>query len=94
MQQRPPGAVDQGRRLLELKLPYVSFTEVELDSFLDCAQSSLREHRRRRVDPYYLPPGCPSNGDRNAPGANRKLNQWPVSVTGKPNVEEDVSSAT
>ena len=51
MQQRPPRAVDQGRRLLDFKLPYVSFTQVELDSLLNCAHSSLREHRRRRVNP-------------------------------------------
>src|ERR687885_454407 len=35
MQQRPPRAVDQGRRLLDFKLPYVSFTQVELDSLLN-----------------------------------------------------------
>ena len=46
MQQRPSRAVDQGRRLLEFKLLYVSFTQVELDSLLNCAHSSLREHRR------------------------------------------------
>ena len=92
MQQRPPRAVDQGRRLLDFKLPYVSFTQVELDSLLNCAHSSLREHRRRRVDPYYTPARCLSNRDRNAPGANCKLDQWPVSITGKPDVERDVSS--
>src|ERR671924_557035 len=91
MQQRPPRAVDQGRRLLDLELPYVSFTQVELDSLLNCAHSSLREHRRRRVDPYYAPARCLSYRDRNAPGANRKLDQWPVSLTGKPDVERDVS---
>ena len=92
MQQRPPRAVDQGRRLLDFKLPYVSFTQVELDSLLNCAHSSLREHRRRRVNPYYTPARCLSNRDRNAPVANCKLDQWPVSITGKPDVERDVSS--
>ncbi len=92
MQQRPPRAVDQGRRLLDFKLPYVSFTQVELDSLLNCAHSSLREHRRRRVNPYYTPARCLSNRDRNAPGANCKLNQWPVSITGKPDVERHVST--
>src|SRR5205823_6910916 len=92
MQQRPPRAVDQGRRILDFNLPYVSFTQVELDSRLNCAHSSLREHRRRRVDPYYTPARCPSNGDRNAPVANCKLDQWPVSITGKPDVERDVGS--
>src|SRR5215218_9704734 len=92
MQQRPPGAVDQGRRLLDFKLPYVSFTQVELDSLLGRAQSRLREHCRRRVNPYYTPARCLSNRDRNAPGANCKLDQWPVSITGKPDVERDVSS--
>ena len=91
MQQRPPRAVDQGRRLLDFKLPYVSFTQVELDSLLNCAHSSLLEHRRRRVDPYYTPARCLSNRDRNAPGADCKLDQWPVSITGKPDVERDVS---
>jgi hypothetical protein len=43
MQQRWPRAVDQGRRLLEL--PHVSFTQVELDSLLARARSSLSEHR-------------------------------------------------
>src|SRR5919108_742343 len=90
MQERTPGAVDQGRRLLEVELPHVSFTQVELDSLLNCAHSSLREHRRRSVDPYYAPARCLSNRDRNAPGANRKLDQWPVSITGKPDVERDV----
>jgi hypothetical protein len=92
MQQRPPRAVDQGRRLLDFKLPYVSFTQVELDSLLNRAHSSLREHRRRRVNPDHTPARCLSNRDRNAPGANRKLDQWPVSITGKPDVERDVSS--
>ena len=92
MQESPPGEVDQGRRLLDLELPYVSFTQVELDSRLDCAHSSLREHRRRRVDPHYTPARCLGNRDRNAPGANCKLDQSPVSITGKPHVERDVSS--
>src|SRR5205085_10336340 len=35
-------------------------------------------------------PGQP--GSRNAPVANCKLDQWPVSITGKPDVERDVSS--
>jgi hypothetical protein len=51
MQQRPPRAVDQGCRLLDFELSYVSFTQVELDSLLKCAHSRLREHRRRRVNP-------------------------------------------
>jgi len=68
MQQRPPRAVDQGRRLLDLKLPDVSFT------------------------PYYTPARCLGNRDRNAPGANGKLDHWPVTITGKPDVERDVSS--
>ena len=92
MQQGSPRAVDQGRRLLDFKLPYVSFTQVELDSLLNCAHSSLREHRRRRVNPDYTPARCLSNWDRNTPGANSKLDQWPVSITGKPDVERDVSS--
>src|SRR5829696_10010215 len=87
MQQRPPGAVDQGRRLLEFKLPDVSLTQVELDSLLERAHASLREHRRRSVDPYHTPARCLSNRDRNAPVANRKLDQRPVSSTGKPDVE-------
>ena len=91
MQQRPPRAVDQGRRFLDFELPYVSFTQVEFDSLFDCAESSLREHPRRRVDPDYTPARCLSNRDRNAPGANGKLDQRPVSLTGKPNVERDVS---
>src|SRR5256885_14889624 len=92
MQQRPPRAVDQGRRLLDFKVPYVSFTQVELDSLLNCAHSSLREHRRRRVNPYYTPARCLSNRDRNPPVANCKLDQWPVSITGKPDVERDIST--
>ena len=92
MQQRPPRAVDQGRRLLDFKLPYVSFTQVELDSLLNCAHSSLREHRRRRVNPYNTSARCLSNRDRNAPVANRKLDQWPVSLTGERDVERDVIS--
>ena len=75
MQQRPPRAVDQGRRLLDFKLPYVSFAQVELDSLLNRAHSSLREHRRRRVNPDHTPARCLSNRDRNAPVTNRKLDQ-------------------
>src|SRR6476646_10572000 len=90
MQKRPAWAVDQGRRLLDLELPDVSFTQVELDSLLNCAHSSLREHRRRRVDPDDTPARCLSNRDRNAPGANCKLDQRPISVTGKPHVERNV----
>ncbi len=92
MQQRPAGAVDQGGRLIEFELPHVSFAQVELDSLLSCTDSSLREHRRRSVDPYDAPARCLSNRDRNAPVANGKLDQWPVSITGKRDVERDVSS--
>src|SRR5688572_17545325 len=92
MQQRPSGVIDQGCWFLDFKLPYVSFTQVELDSLLNCAHSSLREHRRRRVNSYYMLVRCLSNRDRNVPGANRKLDQWSVSITGKPDVERDVSS--
>src|SRR5688572_26458588 len=38
------------------------------------------------------PARCLSNRDRNTPGANCKLDQWPVSITGKPDVERDVTS--
>src|ERR671931_94514 len=93
MQQRPPRAVDQGRRLLDLKLPYVSFTQVEIDSLFICALSSLREHCRRRVNPAHTPARCLSNWDRNAPGTNRKFDQWPVGFTGKPDVERDVGTS-
>src|SRR3954447_25965391 len=75
MQQRPPGAVDQGRRFLDFEFPYVSFAQVELDSLLSCARSSLLEHRRRRVDADHRPARCPSNRERNAPGAYGKLDQ-------------------
>jgi len=75
MEQRPPRAVDQGRRLLDFELPYVSFTQVELDSLLSCARSRPSEHRRRRVDPDYTPARCLGNRDRNAPGPNGKLDQ-------------------
>src|ERR671937_1444938 len=92
MQQRPPGAVDQGRRFLDFKLPYVCCAQVELDSLLKRTHSSLLEHRRRRVNPDHTPARCLSNRDRNAPVTNRKLDQWPVSLTGKPDVERDVSS--
>ena len=51
MQQRPAGAVDQGRRFLEFKFSYVTFAEVEFDSLLSRAQTCLCEHRRRRVNP-------------------------------------------
>ena len=75
MQQRPPWAVDQGRRFIDFKLSYISFAQVKLDSLLVRAQSSLREHRRRRVNPDHTPARCLSNRDRNAPGTNRKLDQ-------------------
>jgi len=45
-----------------------------------------------RVNPYYTPARCLSNRGRNAPVANCKLDQWPVSITGKPDLERDVSS--
>jgi Winged helix DNA-binding domain len=93
MQQRPPGAVDQGCRLVDFKLPYVSFAQVELDSRLSRSRSGLSEHRRRRVDPDHTSARCLSNRDRNAPGTDRKLDQWPVSLTSEPDVERDVSSA-
>src|SRR5438874_855348 len=92
MQQRPPRAIDQARRLLDFKLPYVSFTQVELDSLLSCAHSSLREHRRRRVNPDHAPARGLSDGDRNAPVTNRELDHQPVGLPGKPDVERDVSS--
>jgi hypothetical protein len=55
--------------------PYISFAQVELDSLFNCAHSSLREHRRRRVNPDHAPARCLSNRDRNAPVTNRKLDQ-------------------
>jgi len=93
MQQRPAGAVDQGRRLLEFKFPDVTFAQVELDSLLNRAQPCLREHPPRRVNSDHKPARCQSDRDRNSPSANGKLDQWPVSLKGKPDVEGDVSSA-
>src|SRR5918911_1078613 len=75
MQQRPPGAVDQGRRFLDFKLPYVCCAQVELDSLLERAHSSLLEHRRRRVNPDHTPARRLSNRNRDAPVPNRKLDQ-------------------
>ena len=43
MQQRPAGAVDQGRGFLELKFPYVTLAQVELDSLLSCASIPREE---------------------------------------------------
>jgi hypothetical protein len=85
-------AVDQGRRFLEVELPYVSFTQVEVDARLNCAFSRLREHRGRSVDPDHAPARCSSNRDRNASCTNRKLDQGPVGIARKPDVERDVSS--
>src|SRR3954452_23008294 len=92
MQQRPPGAVDQGRRLLDFKVSYVSSTQVELDSLPERTHPSLREHLRRRVNACYTSARCLSNRDRNAPVANCELDEWPVCITGKPDVERDVTS--
>src|SRR6266850_5387211 len=92
MQQRPPGAVDQGRGFLEFKFPYVTFAQVELDPLLSRAQPCLREHPPRRVNPDHKPARCLSDRDRNSPGTNRKLDQWPVSLKGKPDVERNVST--
>jgi hypothetical protein len=92
MQQRPAGAVDQGRGFLELKFPYVTFAQVELDSLLRRAQPCLGEHPPRRANPDHKPARCPGDGDRNSPGANGKLDQWPVSLKGKPDVERNVSA--
>jgi hypothetical protein len=92
MQQRPPGAVDQGRRLFDFELPYVFLAQVELDSLLNRAHSSVLEHRRRRVDPDHAPARCLSDRDRNAPVTNRKLDHQPVGLPGKPDVERDVAS--
>ena len=93
MQQGPARAVDQGRRFIELQFPYVSVAEVELDSRLGRTLSRLGEHARRRVDPEHTPARCLGDGDRDAPGPNRKLDQWPVGITGKPDIERDVSGA-
>ena len=92
MQQRPAGAVDQRRGFLEFELPYVAFAQVELDSLLSRAQSCLREHPARRVNPDHKPARCLSDRNRNSPGTNGKLDQWPVSLTGKPDVERNVSA--
>jgi hypothetical protein len=92
MQQRPAGAVDQGRGLLEFKFTYVTFAQVELDSLLSRAESCLREHAPRRVNPHYKPARCLSDRDRNAPGTNRKLDQWPLSLERKPDVERNVGA--
>ena len=56
MQQRPAGAVDQGRGLPEFKFSYVTFAQVELDSLFSRALPCLREHPRRRVNPDHKPP--------------------------------------
>jgi hypothetical protein len=92
MQQGPAGAVDQGRGFLEFKFPYVTFAQVELDSLLSRAQPCLREHPPRRVNPDHKPARCLSDRDRNSPGTNGKLDQWPVSLKGKPDVERNVSA--
>src|SRR3954466_10629138 len=92
MQQRPAGAVDESRRLLELELPYVAFAEVELDSLRDRTLACLREHSRRGIDPDDALARSPSNRDRNASGANRKFDERPVRLAGKPDVERDVVS--
>src|SRR3954451_15306034 len=90
MQQRPAGAVDQGRGFLELEFPYVTFAQVELESRLRRAQPRLREHPPRRVDPDHASTRCPSDGNRDAPGADGKLDQWPVGLEGEPDIERNV----
>lgn len=92
MQQGPAGAVDQGGRIIELELPHVSFAQVKFDPLLRCADSSLREHRGRSVDPNDALARCLGDLDRDPSIPNRELDQWPVSIMGKPDVERDVSS--
>ena len=92
MQQRPAGAVDQGRGFLEFKFSYVTFAQVELDSLLSRAQPCLGEHPPRRVNPHHKPARCLSDGNRNSRGADGKLDQWPVSLKGKPDVERNVAA--
>ena len=92
MQQRAAGAVDQGRGFLEFKLPYVTFAQVELDSLLSRPQPCLRDHAPRRVNPDHKLARCLSDRDRNSPGTNGKLDEWPVSLKGKPDVERNVSA--
>src|SRR3954452_18914829 len=90
MQQRPAGTVDQGRRLVDLEVGYVPFPEVDLDSLLGRVQPCLREHPRRRVDPDHGPARCLSDRDRDSPGTDGELDQWPVSLEGKSDVEGNV----
>src|SRR4051794_30654476 len=92
MQQRPPWAIDQCSRFVELELSYVSLAQVEVHSLLGRAQSSLREHSRRRVDPDDAPARCLRDRNRNAPGTDRKLDQWPVGLTRKTDVERNVTT--
>src|SRR3954454_18420552 len=73
VQQRPARAIDQGRRFINFEISYVSFTQVELDSLLGRAQSSLREHSRRRVDPDHTPARRLRDRNGNAAGTAREL---------------------
>ena len=72
--QRPERAVDQ-RRLVESQVTHVTLAQVKLHAGGGRTGPGLGEHRRRGVDSDDLPASGLRDRDRNAPVADRQLDQ-------------------
>jgi hypothetical protein len=83
-------AVDQGRRFIQLELPHVAQTQVELDVRLRRAGARLLQHRRRRVHADHLPTGRPSDRDRHATVPDRELDERTIRLACEPDVERNI----
>ena len=90
MAERAERAVDEPGRLVQLEVAHVAFAQLEVDAGRGDALARLREHRGRRVDAEHAPAGLARDRDRDAPVADRELDERPVGLAGELDVERDV----
>ena len=88
--QRAEGAVHEPGRLVQLELAHVAFPQLELDARRGRTLPRLGQHRRRRVDPEHGPARLAGDRDRDAPVADRELDERALGLAGELDVEGDV----
>jgi hypothetical protein len=90
VKERPEGAVDEARWLIEFEIAHVALAQIECDHCLGGRRVGLRQHRRRGIDPDDGPTGRTCHRNRDATIADGELDEWPVDVGREADVERHV----
>jgi hypothetical protein len=90
VEERPEGAVDECRGLIESELPHVAQTKIELHACFFSSSLRLVHHGLRKIDPDDASTGRRGDGDRDAAVPDTKFDDRAVRFASQAYVERHV----